>query len=113
MHEAGIVQELLALADRQARTAGCSRVTRLVVRVGVFSSAVPEALEFAFAAMKPGTCAADARLEIERVPAAAWCARCQREFAADDVVLLCPQCGTISAELRRGFELELRSLDAE
>lgn len=113
MHEAGIVQEMLATAERSAREAGCRTITRIVLRVGVFSSAVPEALEFAFQALRPGTLAAGAVLEIERVAASAWCPRCGREFAAEDVILLCPDCGQVSGELRRGFELDLLRLEAE
>lgn len=113
MHEAGLVDELLRAATRAARDAGCLTIHRIVVRVGALSSAVPEALEFAFAALKAGTPATNATLEIERVPATAYCTRCQRDFTADDPFLVCPVCEEPATELRRGTELDLLRIEAE
>ncbi len=113
MHEASIVAEMLGLAEGACRKAGCTRIRRLVVRAGILSSVVPEALEFAFSALKPGTLAAEAVLEVERVPAAAWCGHCGREFEAEDVVVSCPTCGRVSGDLRRGRELDLVRIEAE
>lgn len=113
MHEAGIAEELLVLAERAAREAKCRRILRVVVRVGALSSVVPEALAFAFAALKEGTWAAEAVLDVERVPATAWCAACEREFVAEDVLVVCPDCGAPSGEVRRGRELDLVRIEAE
>lgn len=111
MHEAGIVASMLELAEAQARRAGARVIHRVRLRVGAMSGVVPEALEFAFAALQGGTLAADARLEIEAVPATAFCGACQRAFEPDDAVFACPQCGEFSAELRQGRELELVNLE--
>lgn len=113
MHEAGIVQELLVAADQAARKAGCRTIHRIRIRVGRFSSAVPEAIEFAFEALKEGTPAAGASLQIERIPATAWCARCEREFELEDLISVCPGCSEPSRELRRGFELDLLEVEAD
>lgn len=113
MHEAGIVEELLRAAHQAARAEGCSRIHRIVIRVGVFSSAVPEALAFAFEALRPGTSAAGAVLDIEREAAASYCEACHKEFEVDDPVFLCPDCGRVCAELRRGFALDLVRIEAD
>ena len=77
------------------------------LRIGVLSGVVPDALRFAFETLAPGTAAAGAVLEIEEVPARFWCAACRREFVSANFFADCPDCGSPSAELRAGRELEL------
>jgi hydrogenase nickel incorporation protein HypA/HybF len=112
MHEASLIQEVLEEAARQARAHGCTVVHLVRLRVGALSGAVPEALEFAFEALKAGTPAAAARLEIEAVPARARCRACGREFALEEPGLPCPSCAGWDTELVRGRELELARLVA-
>jgi hydrogenase nickel incorporation protein HypA/HybF len=112
MHEASIMQEALAQAEAQARQHGCTVIHVLRLRVGTLSGVVPEALEFAFEALRAGTPAAQARLEIERVEARAFCRDCQREFTLEDAVFPCPDCGGWQSDLRQGRELELARLEA-
>jgi len=98
-------------ALEQAQLAGAVRVHVLRLRVGALSGVVPDALEFACEAVTRGTIAEGARLEIERVPAACWCAGCHAEFSSDDFASDCPRCGRLSSELRRGRELEFTSME--
>jgi hydrogenase nickel incorporation protein HypA/HybF len=105
------MQSTLDTAIRQARAAGATRVHVLRLRVGRLSGVVTDALEFAFEALRPGTAAADARLEIESTPAVLWCAVCQTEFESPEFLCECPVCGGVSGELRRGREMELVSLE--
>ena len=74
MHELSIMQSALSLALDQARQAGGSRVHTIRLRIGALSGVVPDALEFAFEALAPGTPAEGAKLAIEHVPARFWCA---------------------------------------
>jgi len=112
MHEASLIQEVLEEAARQAHAHGCTVVHLIRLRVGALSGAVPEALEFAFEALKTGTPAATARLEIEAVPARARCRACGSEFALEEPGLPCPSCAGWDTELVRGRELELARLVA-
>jgi hydrogenase nickel incorporation protein HypA/HybF len=84
-----------------------ARIVRLRLRVGDLAGVVPEALEFAFEAMKVGTPAAQAALEVERVPARLACGHCQYEFDAASYPAECPTCGTWAADVRQGQELDL------
>ncbi|MBN2505672.1 MAG: hydrogenase maturation nickel metallochaperone HypA [Verrucomicrobia bacterium] len=111
MHEVGIIQNTLELAERSARASGATRIHRLRLRVGRMTGVVQEALEFAFEVAREGTMASEAVLEVETVPVSCWCARCGAEFVAEDWVGVCPRCGEVSGELRRGQELELASLE--
>lgn len=111
MHEVAIMQSAVETALEQARLAGATRVSVIRLRVGKLAGVVPEAMEFACAEVTRGTPAEGARLEIESVGAAAWCAACQREFPCDDYFAECPFCRTECSELRRGRELQLSSLE--
>ena len=111
MHELSIMESALNLALEQARQSGARRVDVIRLRIGALSGVVPEALEFAFTALAPGTAAEHSQLVIEAVPARFWCEACHTEFESEDLLAECPQCHELSRELRTGRELELASLD--
>lgn len=111
MHELSIMQSALSLALEEARQAGASRVHEIRLRIGALSGVVPEALEFAFEALTPGTPAEGAQLAIEHVPARFWCAACSREFESEEMLAECPDCHALSGELRAGREMEVASLE--
>ena len=111
MHELSIMQDALDLALERAREAQATRVHQLRLRVGALSGVVPEALQFAFEALRRDTLADNAELQIDSVPATFWCATCRLDFRADDLLSECPTCHNPSAELRSGRELELASME--
>jgi hydrogenase nickel incorporation protein HypA/HybF len=111
MHEVGIMQNTLNMALKQAQASGATQVHELRMRIGAMSGVVPDALTFAFEVLRKDTLAAEAKLEIETVPASCWCVRCQTEFPVPDLIYECPQCHEPSVELRRGLELELVSIE--
>lgn len=113
MHEAGIVQSLLTLAEEKARAAGAARIGSIRFRVGRMTGVVPEALEHAFAILRTGTLAADAALDVEYVPGTFWCSACEGEFETEELIGACPRCGAPSADVRRGREMDLVSLEVD
>jgi len=113
MHEFSIMQSALNQALAEARTAKAARVHELRLRIGVLSGVVPDALQFAFEALTPGTSAEGALLTIEEVPAKFWCAVYNQEFVSANLYSECPDCGQPSNELRAGRELELSSMEVD
>ena len=111
MHEVSLMQEAVNAAIETARGAGGTRIHRLKLRVGTVSGVVPEALRFAFDVVTQGTMAEGASLEIEDVEATCWRAPCGAEFATPDMIGECPRCRAWSAELRRGTEMTLVSVE--
>lgn len=111
MHEVGIMQNAILMAEQQARDSSASRVHTLRLRVGDMSGVVPDALEFAFETVAKGTLVEGACLVIERVAPACWCAACGEEFVCEDLNYDCPRCGAFSTELRRGTEMQLSSIE--
>jgi hydrogenase nickel incorporation protein HypA/HybF len=113
MHEVGLMQDALRIALDRARQEKAKRVLAIRMRIGALSGVVPDALSFAFECLSRGTPAEGGRLEIESVPAACWCASCNKEFEAPELGFECPACGKTSTEIRRGREIEVASLDLE
>jgi hydrogenase nickel incorporation protein HypA/HybF len=107
------MESALSAALDQARQAGARRVYVIRLRIGALSGVVPDALQFAFEALAPGTPAEGAQLAIEHVPARFWCAGCAREFETENLFSECPGCGQPSGELRGGREMELASLEID
>jgi len=113
MHELSIMASALDLALAQATKAGALRLHAIRLRIGALSGVVPEALEFAFEGLTPGTLAEGARLIIEDVPARFWCGPCGAEFHSEDLIAECPNCHQPSGELRAGRELEIVSIEVD
>jgi hydrogenase nickel incorporation protein HypA/HybF len=113
MHELAIMDSALNMALDQAEKAGAIRVLLIRLRIGALSGVVPEALQFAFQALAPGTIAEGASLDIEHVPAKFWCPACSREFQSVDCFAECPGCHRPSGDLRAGREMELASMEID
>lgn len=101
------MQSALDIALEWAERQGAERIHRLGLRVGALSGIVPDALEFAFEALRLDTPAETARLEIEYIPIRIYCPACDREFTMDDFWYLCPDCDNTQTEIRQGRELEI------
>jgi hydrogenase nickel incorporation protein HypA/HybF len=112
MHEVSVAEGLLATAVAHCLDSGYSRIETVRIRIGKASGVMPEALLFAFDAMKDGTIASDAALEIETVRVAGNCSSCHLDFSVEDnYVLCCPVCGGTSFTVHSGRELDITELE--
>ncbi len=97
---------------RHARAHAARRVHRIVLRVGALAGVEADPLRFAFDVVTAGTLAAGAELEVQAVPARAYCAACAAEFGVDSgFIYTCPRCGGLSGDIRQGRELELARIE--
>ena len=114
VHELSIAQSLIEAACEAAEQAGAARVLRLSTRIGVLAGVVKEALQFSFELAAENTACAGARLEIEDVPLSVMCPRCEVPRTLETQWrFVCPECGTPTAEILSGRELELVSVEIE
>ena len=111
MHEASIALSLIEVACDVLHEHGAARASALTVRVGEWSSVVPEALTAAFPACAEGTPLEGAHLSIERVPGIGECPQHGPVHLELRRGLRCPQCGAPTPRLLQGDELELDSLE--
>jgi hydrogenase nickel incorporation protein HypA/HybF len=117
VHELSIAQSLVEIvlgqmALHEIDGGAVSHVSAVQLRIGVLSSVAPAALRSAFRSATHATPLAGARLDIELIPVAVWCDRCGDEKTlADPRMLRCPDCGQRTPDLRRGLELEVKSVE--
>jgi len=113
MHEVGITQSMLDIAQEHARAQGSTRILSLTMEIGQLSGVVPEAIRFCFEACARGTPAQGAQLIIDEIPALAKCRQCGGEHRPEIMSFACPACGAFALELLRGEELRLKELEVE
>src|SRR5512132_4333331 len=107
MHEAAIASSILEIAAAAAQ----GRAIRTIhLRIGELTGIAGEALEFAFECMRPGTVAAGATLEIERIPLTGICPQCQ--WAGRLEAFACPHCSSV-VDVSTGRDLEVTFLELE
>lgn len=113
MHEMGIANSILEGVDAEVRRRPGVRPLKVGVRVGELAGLDPDALRFAFEALTIDTPLAGLELDIEYRASRSRCRDCSHEFEVRDFELLCPACGSLSADRISGDELEFAYLEIE
>lgn len=112
MHEASIAQNVIEIAARNCLDAGFNRIESIKLKIGKGSGIEPEALLFAFEAMKSDSPAREARLELELLKVGGVCNGCQKEFQVEEAYVLgCPLCGSSSFRITQGYEMEFVDME--
>jgi hydrogenase nickel incorporation protein HypA/HybF len=112
MHEASIALSLLDLITTQCKKEGYHSVGSVRLRIGRASGILPEALLFAFDAIKAETTARDAVLVIDTISLGGICSECSSPFEVDEAyVLECPKCGSGSFRINKGYELDIVEME--
>ena len=113
MHELSIAQDIIDIAEATARRQDGASIQTIKLRLGQFTTIVPEALEFAFEVARRGTLAETAKLEIETVPMITRCVSCGVVTnPVRQICLRCPTCG-LPIEIISGEELELEYIEVD
>jgi hydrogenase nickel incorporation protein HypA/HybF len=114
MHELSIALNLLDIAAEEAQRRGAAQVFSIHLKLGPLSGVVKEALLSAYEMAREGSPLAEARLVIEDVPVTVHCLTCQADQPVVSIQeLCCARCGTPSAEVVSGRELELVALEIQ
>jgi len=112
MHELSIATNVVEIASRHVAEHGGGRVAAVTLRIGRLSCVHEDALRFSFELVREGTPLAAAELRIVAVPVSIWCPTCAAERELPGIQrFACPACGTPSAEIRAGRELDLDSIE--
>ena len=107
MHEASLMKNLLSIVDRTARGEGAGPVRVIHLKIGEMAGVNADALQFAFEVMARETAAAEAVLEIEKVPLMIRCTTCGAELRPGGFVFICTACGSSEIEILTGREMEV------
>jgi hydrogenase nickel incorporation protein HypA/HybF len=111
MHELSIALSILDGVEEKMASYSGTRLEAVLVRVGALSGVVPEALLSAYELASSETEFAGSHLLIEQAPVLIYCARCGTEQpVVSQQYMSCRICGTPSADVRSGMELEVFGL---
>jgi hydrogenase nickel incorporation protein HypA/HybF len=112
MHELSIAQNLLDIVSAQCLKNGFKVIESVNIKIGKASGIMPDALSFAFDAIKTDTIAHNASLNIAEVPVSAFCKDCNSAFIVEEeYVLFCPSCKGSSFVMTAGRELDIVDME--
>ena len=114
MHELSIAVSILDLAAEEAERHGSVRVLEIHLKLGPLSGVVKEALLSAYQLARESTPLEEAQLVIEEVPVQVHCPTCKTTRAVVSAQqLCCALCGTPSADVVSGRELEVVAMEIQ
>jgi hydrogenase nickel incorporation protein HypA/HybF len=114
MHEMSLTEGIIRVLEEQAEAQGFAKVKAVWVEIGDLSTVDADALAFCFEAVRNGSpVAAEARMEIIRLPGQAWCMDCSRPVTVKQRIDACPLCGGESLQVTGGDEMRIKELEVE
>jgi hydrogenase nickel incorporation protein HypA/HybF len=113
MHESSLARSVLDAVLRLAAEQGAERVLSVAGELSETEHLHSDAIQFHFDAHARGTLAEGARLALELVHVAARCRGCGARYLPEHHVTLCPECGSVEADLLGSPGLRLSSLEIE
>jgi hydrogenase nickel incorporation protein HypA/HybF len=112
MHELSIAQNIIEIVSEQCIRSGHSLIESVNIRIGRASGIMPDALLFAFDAIKADTMARDATLLIEEVLVTGLCGDCGSTFVVEEEYILnCPVCRGNSFRITTGREMDIIDME--
>ena len=113
MHELAIVEGILEAAVPEAKKHGAERILAIHLRIGELSGVIPACIQEYFTIAAAGTMAENAKLSVERIPAAIECSACGYSGALGKRRMRCPNCESTDFRLTAGREYFVDSLEVE
>ena len=111
MHELSIAMSIVEMAQEEAERRGI-QVCAVHLKLGRLSGVVKEALLSSYEMACYETPLAGTQLLIEEIPISVFCPNCKAERPLSSIQLFCcSECGTPTAEVVHGKELEVFALE--
>ncbi|HZQ68514.1 MAG TPA: hydrogenase maturation nickel metallochaperone HypA [Terriglobales bacterium] len=111
MHELSIAMNIVEVASEEAEKRGVT-VAAVHLKLGMLSGVVKDALLSGYEMASCDTPLAGSKLVIEEAPVVVFCSKCDAEKTLASMQwFCCPECGTPTAEVRRGREIEVTALE--
>lgn len=113
MHEIGIANEIIKAGLAEAALRQGSTLRRVGVHIGILAGVDLDALRFAFDALTRETTLQCVEFDLLSCPRRNRCMNCTNEFETGIYCAPCPSCGSGSAALIGGEELDLAYVELE
>ena len=112
MHELSIAMSIIEMAEEEAELRGGVQVLAVRLKLGDLAGIVKEALLSSYEMASEESLLKGSQLLIESVPVSVYCQNCRSEQTLKSIQnFCCPQCGTATAEIIHGKELEVVALE--
>ncbi len=111
MHEYSIVQSLLDACEEHAKENEATKVTKIVVKIGVMSGVEPELLKRAFDTFKEKTICEEAEFIMNIQSVVVKCNSCQKESTLKKLEYCCPSCESVNLKIIDGEDMYLMQLE--
>jgi len=113
VHEYSIVQSLLDSCEENAKVNNATKVSKVVVKIGVMSGVEPDLLQTAFDTFKEKTICNDALFIINIQPIVIRCNSCNEESTLKKSEYTCPKCQSVELDVLDGEDMYLMQLEME
>jgi hydrogenase nickel incorporation protein HypA/HybF len=112
MHELSIALSIVDMAQEEAERQGGAQVQAVHLKLGRLTGIVKETLLSSYEMACEATPLEGSRLLIEEIPVEVFCPKCEVPRLVDSIQwFCCPECGTPTANILRGKELEVVALE--
>lgn len=113
MHEYSVVQALLTQCEEHAEANDATKITKVVVKIGVMSGIEAHLLETAFNTFKETTVCDGAEFVMNIQPLTIECRSCGAVSELEKVHYCCPKCESTDVTVVDGEDMFLMSLEME
>ncbi|MFA6570353.1 MAG: hydrogenase maturation nickel metallochaperone HypA [Bacteroidota bacterium] len=111
MHEVSIAQNIIEIVNSYLPEPNNVDVKTVNVKVGVFTSIMPDALRFGYEVLTHGTHLQNSVLNIEEVSLKVKCNICGVETGAEPSFIFCNSCGSVDVAILEGTELNISDIE--
>ena len=111
MHEYSIVQSLIESCEENARVNNSTKITKVVVKIGVMSGIEPQLLQTAFDTFKEYSICSTAEFIINMQPVTINCLKCEKESILSKNEYSCPLCNSVELDVIDGEDMYLMQLE--
>lgn len=113
MHEYSIVQSLIDSCEENAKANDATKVTKVIVKIGVMSGVEPDLLQTAFDTFKEETICHNAQFVINIQKVKILCNECHTTSELEKNEYCCPKCESTQLDILDGEEMYLMQLELE
>ncbi|RLA81598.1 MAG: hydrogenase maturation nickel metallochaperone HypA [Epsilonproteobacteria bacterium] len=113
MHEYSIVQSLIESSQEYVKENDATKVTKMVVKIGVLSGVEPDLLKVAFDTFKEDTPCEECEIILNIQKIKILCSSCKKESILEKNEFKCPYCDTCEIKVLDGEEMYLMQLELE
>lgn len=113
MHEFPITQQIIKIAEENARSNNALKVTNIKLVVGEYSGFIGDSIQMYFDAISKGTLAEGAVLEMKYIKPKLRCEVCGTYFERKRYSFECPECKGQGVPTEIGKEFYIEAIEIE